>query len=237
MAVEVGRLKKKRSANKNVLLGLIVKAKERIIAGGDSESICSDVGVYLKNIKGKEKLIAATNEEILNIIDDDKIEEDIDESTKFELAVTKGIGEIEKFLRKHEVKVKKEDTELDIRKTSYALSPKIGVKLPKICIKKFTGDPTTWQQFLETFIATVHNNSNLSDIEKFSYLKGYLGGEAEKCVEGMPLSNENYGEAMKLLEERFGNPQIMIASHMNKLLKLEKIKMGKSVKKLRTLLD
>ena len=86
-------------------------------------------------------------------------------------------------------------------------------------------------------MATVHKNSQLSNIEKFSYLKGYLGGEAEKCVEGITLTEENYEEALKVLKERFGNPQLTITAHMNKLLKLNKIKSGANVKELRTLFD
>ena len=86
------------------------------------------------------------------------------------------------------------------------ISSKVGVKLPKISIKKFIGDPTMWQQFHETFQAPVHQNESLSDVEKFTYLQGFLGGYAEKCIEGIALSKENYKEALQLLEERFGNP-------------------------------
>ena len=76
-----------------------------------------------------------------------------------------------------------------------------------------------------------------SDIEKFSYLKGHLGGEAEQCIGGIALTNGNYKEAVSLLKERFGNPQLMIQSHMRKLVKLEKIKSGRQVKELRSLYD
>ena len=51
------------------------------------------------------------------------------------------------------------------------------------------------------------------------------------------MTGENYFEALKLLKERFGNPQLTMASHMNKLLKLEKVKMGRNVKELRNLFD
>ena len=46
---------------------------------------------------------------------------------------------------------------------------------------------------------------DLSEIENFSYLKGYLAGTAEKCIEGLTLTNETYREALILLKERFGN--------------------------------
>ena len=36
-----------------------------------------------------------------------------------------------------------------------------------------------------------------------------------------PVNNENYCIAFKMLEERFGNPQLLIHKHMTKLLSLE----------------
>ena len=94
---------------------------------------------------------------------------------------------------------------------------KKGVKLQKINIKKFYGDPVAWQQFEEIFNATVHQSKSLAAVEEFSYLKGYLTGPAEKCIEGLPLTNENYEEALTILREQFGNPQLTIASHMHNL--------------------
>ena len=103
--------------------------------------------------------------------------------------------------------------------------------------KCFTAIQTLGQQFYETFEATIHENVTLSNIEKFSYLKGYLGGATEKCIDGIPLTNDNYDSALNLLKERFANPQLMIASHMKKLLKIEKVKLGKNCKELRNLYD
>ena len=109
----------------------------------------------------------------------------IDHATDFGLKLTKDI--IEKYFggKRHK----------DTKPKEAAARDTTGVKLPKICIKKFCGDPTVWQQFHETFEATVHRNERISDIEKFSYLKGYLTGAAEKCIEGLSLSNDNYKQA------------------------------------------
>ena len=70
-----------------------------------------------------------------------------------------------------------------------------GVKLAKIEIKKFAGDPLAWQEFKEIFEATVDGKTDLSDIEKFSYLRCHPTGDAEKCIENFPLTNKNYQEA------------------------------------------
>ena len=111
------------------------------------------------------------------------------------------------------------------------------VKLPKIFIKKFYGDPIAWQQFKDSFEATINSNENLTEVEKFSYLKSYLSGGAEKTIDGISLTSENYEHAWILLTERYGNPHLVISSHMDQLLKLERLKSSNNVREFRSLYD
>ena len=87
-----------------------------------------------------------------------------------------------------------------------------------------------WQQFYDAFEASIDKNENLSNVQKFTYLQGYLEGPALKCIEGMTLSNENYIQALKQLKDRYGNPQLITSTHMSKLLKQEKVFNSKNVK-------
>jgi hypothetical protein len=49
----------------------------------------------------------------------------------------------------------------------------------------------------------------------FNYLKSLLKGTASLTIAGLQLSAENYDTAVKLLEERFGNKQIIISGHIS----------------------
>ncbi|HBK83938.1 MAG TPA: hypothetical protein DDZ41_10160, partial [Flavobacterium sp.] len=44
-------------------------------------------------------------------------------------------------------------------------------KLPEIKLDRFSGDIMKWRCFIESFDTHVHNNSRLSDLIKFQYLK------------------------------------------------------------------
>ena len=44
-----------------------------------------------------------------------------------------------------------------------------------------------WQQFYGTFKATIDKKENLSNIQKFTDLQGYLEELPLKCIEGMTL--------------------------------------------------
>ena len=89
---ELKRNKKRRQANINVLCGLITKAKD-IITADDNIEKDKEITALLKAIRKIESL----NEEIINVIDEDSIEQEIDNTTNNEVKVTKEIDDIELF--------------------------------------------------------------------------------------------------------------------------------------------
>ena len=59
---------------------------------------------------------------------------------------------------------------------------------------------------------------------------------ASQAIEGFPLTSENYTATWRLLNERFGNEQIIISSHMNKVLNISPV-YSPNVRSLRELYD
>lgn len=94
-------------------------------------------------------------------------------------------------------------------------------KLPKLAMRKFGGDPIAWQPFWDQFESSIHSNSQLTDVDKFNYLKGLLEGDASRAIDGIALTSVNYRVAIKILQERFGDPQVVIAAHFDEILNLE----------------
>lgn len=76
------------------------------------------------------------------------------------------------------------------------------VKLPKLTINKFFGDPSKWLELWHQFESAVENNTSLSEVDKFNYLKSFLGGTALTAVSGFALTNDNYQSALKVLKLR-----------------------------------
>ncbi|XP_035213063.1 uncharacterized protein LOC118186998 [Stegodyphus dumicola] len=111
------------------------------------------------------------------------------------------------------------------------------VKLPKLIISKYYGDPAFWLEFYNQFESAIHNNSNLSKIDKFNYLRSYLGGTASTCISGFALTEENYDAALDILKGRFGNKNTLIQTHLNELLKIPIIKSINDLDGLRRLFD
>ena len=110
-------------------------------------------------------------------------------------------------------------------------------RLSKIELPVFKEDPLKWQGFWDQFQTSIHNNERISDVDRFNFLKRYLGGEALDSVDGLNLNSENHKEAIELLIDRYGNEQVLISVHMQSLLKIQKGRSKDNVKGLRTLFN
>ena len=97
-------------------------------------------------------------------------------------------------------------------------------------MKKFNSRPTEWQAFIDCFDSAVHSNPKLGNIDKMNYLKSLVEGPATAAIKGLSLTSENYNSARKILEDRYGNKQLIISSHMDSLLKLPVVSSVNDVK-------
>ena len=97
----------------------------------------------------------------------------------------------------------------------------IKAKLPKLVLPKFRGEVTTWMGFWYSYKSAVHDNVNLSKIDKFNCLRSLLEGAASQAIQGLALSSDNYDSAVEILEQRFGKTQQIISAHMEEILKLQ----------------
>ncbi len=93
-------------------------------------------------------------------------------------------------------------------------------RLPKLALPVFNGNPLKWQTFWDSYKVAIHENSSLSDIQKFTYLKAQVSSEAAQSIEGLPLTESNYAQSVEILEQRFGQPHKITNAHMQALLDL-----------------
>ncbi|XP_011884087.1 PREDICTED: uncharacterized protein LOC105571228 [Vollenhovia emeryi] len=91
-------------------------------------------------------------------------------------------------------------------------------KLPEIKLPEFSGEFTQWMFFKDSFETTIHQEKQLTAMQKQQYLVGVLKGEALSVIQGYKISNENYEHAWKLLKDTYDNNIIIIESHLEELL-------------------
>ena len=62
----------------------------------------------------------------------------------------------------------------------------------------------------------------LTGVQKLSYLRAQLRGEASRVITVLPLTNSNYRHSIELLTERYGQVQCIISAQIQTLLGLPK---------------
>lgn len=90
--------------------------------------------------------------------------------------------------------------------------------LPKIALTHFKGAHTEWPNFIAVFNSMIHNNGDLCAIQKLHYLLSVLEQEPLNLVKHLPLSNENYSVAYKLLVDRYENKRLIADKHLEQIL-------------------
>ena len=119
-----------------------------------------------------------------------------------------------------------------------AVNPKlVRVKLPKLEVRKFSGKLEDWQEFWDSFDSAIHSNDSLSNVEKFSYLRGLLLEPARSAIAGFALTSANYESAVELLKKRFGKKIAVQRTLVNELLNTPPVLNDSDTARLRGLYD
>ena len=111
------------------------------------------------------------------------------------------------------------------------------VKLPKLELRKFSGNIAEWQEFWDGFRSAIHDDDELAKVDKFTYLRSYLEEPARGVVTGFALIDSNYDAAVKLLIKRFAKPNFIKRALINDLINLPVVHSEKNVSRLRNLHD
>ncbi|XP_036340110.1 uncharacterized protein LOC118749413 [Rhagoletis pomonella] len=108
--------------------------------------------------------------------------------------------------------------------------------LPKLQLPKFSGHHADWLDFYDMFSVLVHTNNELSDIEKFQYLRSCLTDSAARLVQALEVTAVNYRKAVELLSARYDNKRIIFQSHLKRVFEIQRV-MKPSATTLRELID
>lgn len=89
---------------------------------------------------------------------------------------------------------------------------------PQADIPKFSGEYAQWPTFLDLFKGAIHDNPVLTKAQKMQQLKGKLRGEAERLIQHLNVSSDNYDTAWEILTHRYNNVQILFTKQIETFL-------------------
>ena len=102
--------------------------------------------------------------------------------------------------------------------TSFGALPAVmsPMKLPKLVLDKFAGDPLEWPEWSGQFLATV-DQAGVPDSVKMNYLKTLVTGRAKSSIDGMGYSGGMYQVAWQTLEQDFGRPELVVNAQLKRI--------------------
>lgn len=103
------------------------------------------------------------------------------------------------------------------------------VRLPKFEIPKFSGRYEDWTSFSDIFESRIMQNGSLNDIDKLTYLKSSVTGEAARVIASYKITSENLLMAWEALSFRYKDIRSIVRSHFNKMFYFPKLKAGDSI--------
>ena len=219
---DVSKKRKVRGGHRAFVKRYIGETNEMIANYEDGESNT----IVQRKITLTEKLetVKHLGNEILDLITEGEdielqIENEIEESESVRAEIQKVILTIEETLDR---KINKQDSNPHVASTSSVSttpSPPVRAKLPRLEVRKFSGEINEW----DSFESAIHKNESLADLDKFSYLRGFLIEPARSTIAGFALTSRNYQAAIDLLKRRYGKKTAIQRAHVNDLLNVEPV--------------
>ncbi|XP_054085777.1 uncharacterized protein LOC128921650 [Zeugodacus cucurbitae] len=110
-------------------------------------------------------------------------------------------------------------------------------RLPQLQLPSFGGAYIEWPNFFGMFQTVVHNDTDLSNLEKLQHLRSCLKDAAIATIQSLEMRDENYTIAINLLCQRFDNRRLIFQAHIQELFGLQRVSVDKKSGELRALVS
>ena len=166
------------------------------VAMGLSPPDCNKLTLLKMCLDEKLQTLKQLDTEIIDIVPDDELEAEKTGADGYKKNIFSALTRIDRAL------CPSTDPHHTPAPASRTTPPSINkVKLPKLSLPRFGGNLLKWPAFWDSFESAVHKNCDLSDVDKFNYLKSLLEHTAYEAIAGLALSSANYTEALDLLKK------------------------------------
>lgn len=118
----------------------------------------------------------------------------------------------------------KHSTKSNASNNANACTNMVKLNLPKINLIKFNGDLDRWLEFKAIFQSMIHNNQQLSEINKLHYLKASLSNEPAELIQSLDFTEANYCVSWNTLIERYDRPKLILKNNLSAIINLKTIK-------------
>ena len=199
-----------------------------------------DLTLLKMSLKEKLDTLKSLDSEILGLIPEEQLGKEIEQADEYKESVYRALTRLDRAQALISATSSAPTASVSGIPTSLPTpthTERATCRLPKLTLPRFNGDVMKWTTFWDSYSSAVHNNDQLSDVDKFNYLRSLLERTAYEAIAGLTLSAANYAEAVDVLKKRFGDQQLIISRHMETLLNTDVVTSDHNVRGLRRLYD
>ena len=185
---EVERINLEVVKNKSVTAGHRSHFRKKICATVDNmlTESSSSFESELLSAKRKTEIVSKLDEELFdNILHEDEVAEEMDTVVEFKKSMRKERIEIEQLFAR--IKNIKRTPAFEQSVPLAKEREKVRVNFQQLYIEKLNGDSKWYRGFGDGIDLVANGNSDLTDAEKFTYLRSYLTGDAPGLQVGLAL--------------------------------------------------
>lgn len=163
-------------------------------------------------------------------------ESDVDDQLKTRMEFESNYFKVKGFLLSVNKNPTPPLTPTSSHSTAHVPATSSHVRLPDVKLPVFSGNLDSWMNFHDLFVSLVHTSHELSNIQKFYYLRSSLSGDALKLIQTIAITANNYIVAWSLLENHYQNPARLKKSYVDSLFEFPSLK-RESATELRSLVE
>ena len=116
-----------------------------------------------------------------------------------------------------------------LKASADAITRKRNDPLPEWNLSQYSFDPLQWHEWYGQFKSAIDSHSLTNDV-KLTYLKTLVTGKAKTAIAEFAYCVAMYKDALRTLERKFGQPQVVVSVHLEKLNRFPSLNMHNSDK-------
>ncbi|GFQ78038.1 uncharacterized protein TNCT_102401 [Trichonephila clavata] len=143
---------------------------------------------YLLNLDAKQIELQTHNKEAEDLLSDQELfEGEIEGSLEYEENINQVKFKIKSKINKKHLSQPAVNSEGANESNIRTNNPALSLNLPKLPIPNFSGDSSTYLEFINSFTNAMDANESLSNVDKFIYLKSFYLVKLLKLFPVLPL--------------------------------------------------
>ena len=223
------KAKKKRASHRRNVTKLVGKVKDLVSKGAGAIDVVM-LKHFQREMEDEQNELKECDNKSLEVLydedNDDEVDKKMEEASKYKERILRALLTIEDALEKskpQQILNSSLASNTFVSSAGSSAGNGVNIRLPKLELTTFGGHPHCWQEFWDGYSSTVHENNNLANADTFTYLRSLLEELARSVVAGLPLTSNNYETAIKVLQDRYGDPVVIQRAHITQLAYLPSV--------------